>query len=354
VIIWTLASGGSGLAQTFMMLLITRMFVGIGEGAYGPAAPTLISDLFPIEKRGQVLSWFYLAIPVGSALGYTFGGAIGSYLGWRWAFLAVVPPGLLLGAYCFFMPEPQRGQTNGGGGGATKPRIRLADYLSLAKNPSYLLDCAGMTAMTFAIGGISFWMPRYVTEYRQAGSLAHVNTIFGVITVITGIAGTLLGGIVGDKLRPRFPSSYFLVSAIGIFVSCPAILAMLYLPFPYAWGAIFVGEFFLFFNTGPSNTILANVTPPGIRATAFAINILLIHTFGDAFSPPLLGGLAQRSWNLAFYVVILAMMVAGLLWLWGTRFLVGDMQRACVAEPALCDPPAPPRQNATGDAADVS
>src|SRR5437016_7859655 len=66
VILWSLASGGSGLAATFAMLLITRLFVGVGEAGYGPAAPTIISDLYPVQKRGRVLPWFFLAIPVGT------------------------------------------------------------------------------------------------------------------------------------------------------------------------------------------------------------------------------------------------------------------------------------------------
>src|SRR5213593_1511628 len=97
VVLWSLASGGSGLAPTFSMLLITRLFVGIGEAGYGPAAPTIISDLFPVQKRGSVLAWFYLAIPVGSAIGYAVGGWVGAHYGWRSAFYVVVPPGLLLG-----------------------------------------------------------------------------------------------------------------------------------------------------------------------------------------------------------------------------------------------------------------
>src|SRR5437773_63000 len=95
----------------------------------------------------------------------------------------------------------------------------------------------------------------------------------------------------------RFGSSYFLVSALAIFVACPAVVLMIYLPFPAAWAAIFWAEFFLFFNTGPSNAIIANVTQPNVRATAFALNIFFIHALGDALSPPLLGSVAEHiSW----------------------------------------------------------
>jgi MFS family permease len=107
VILWSLASGGSGLATTFGMLFVTRLFVGIGEGGYGPAAPTILSDLFPLRTRGRILAWFYVAIPVGSALGYVLGGLIKSHFDWRTAFYFVTPPGLILGGICFFLRDPR-------------------------------------------------------------------------------------------------------------------------------------------------------------------------------------------------------------------------------------------------------
>src|SRR5205809_4523974 len=107
VILWSLASGGSGLAATFTILFATRIFVGIGEGGYGPAAPTILSDLFPIETRGRIMAIFCAAIPVGSALGYVIGGLISSHFGWRWAFYLVTPPGLLLGLLCFWQRDPR-------------------------------------------------------------------------------------------------------------------------------------------------------------------------------------------------------------------------------------------------------
>src|SRR5215467_13297147 len=109
VILWSLATGGSGLAATFTILFVTRICVGIGEAGYGPAAPTIISDLFPIETRGRVMAVFYAAIPVGSALGYVIGGLVGAHMGWRWAFYLVAPPGLLLGLLCFLHRDPRIG-----------------------------------------------------------------------------------------------------------------------------------------------------------------------------------------------------------------------------------------------------
>jgi MFS family permease len=107
------------------------------------------------------------------------------------------------------------------------------------------------------------------------------------------------------------------------------LLGVLYTPFPYAWGFVFLAVFCLFFNTGPTNTILANVTPPGIRATAFAVNILVIHSLGDAISPPVIGWIADR-WNMnyGFLFVGLMFLVGGVVWALGARFLAEDTARA--------------------------
>ena len=326
VALWSLASGASGLAGSFMALLLTRVFLGIGEAGYGPAAPTIISDLFPLEKRGQVLAWFFMAIPVGSALGYAFGGAVNHFLGWRWAFYLVTPPGLLLAGLCALMPEPRKA------GLREKPRI--ADYLKLVRIPSLITNIAAQAAMTFAIGGLSFWVPVYIIKERGQ-PLAQANLIFGGILAVSGLISTLFGGWLGDKLRPRFPGSYFLVSGVGMMLGFPATIAMLYVPFPYAWGFIFLAMFFLFLNIGPSNTAIANVTPPAMRATAFALNILVIHALGDVISPTLIGWIKDHgTWNLSFFAVSTVMMLAGVIWLCSTRALIHDTEAVAAGERA--------------------
>jgi MFS transporter, Spinster family, sphingosine-1-phosphate transporter len=324
VAVWSFATGGSGLAGAFGVLLVMRCFVGIGEAGYGPSAPTIISDLFPVSRRGAVLAWFYAAIPVGSALGYVLGSKIDERFGWRMAFFVVVPPGLILAALSFFMKDP-RGRVQRASTDLPPGDSRWNELRALVRNRSYVLDTLGMTAMTFAIGGMSFWMPQYLDA---RGLSPHARELFGEITAAAGLAATLVGGLAGDKLRPRFPGSYFLVSAAGMFIACPFIIAMLYIPFPWAWIPMTIAIFFLFFNTGPSNAILANVTLPAVRATAFGVNILILHLFGDAAAPPLLGGLAGTfGWNMAFVFVAAACALAGFLWLLGVPHLSSDMQR---------------------------
>jgi MFS family permease len=354
VIIWSLASGASGLAGTFQpsadsgawyagmgtftFLLITRCFVGIGEAAYGPVAPTVISDLYPVKIRGTVLAWFYAAIPVGSALGYVLGGLAG----WPWAFYAVVPPGLALGVWCFLMKEPPTGQADLGHGAVRKARLR--DYLVLFRTPSYVLDCLGMAAMTFALGGISVWMPYYIKNVGNQPNEKFNNSIFGLIVVVAGLSATLLGGIAGDRLRSRFAGSYFLVSGVAMLVAFPLFLAVLWTDFPWAWVFIFLACFFLMFNTGPSNTILANVTHPAIRAQGFAFNIFFIHLLGDAISPTIIGWIGDtfakeghKNMYAGFLAVSGTILLGGLLWLAGTPFLGRDTALA----PRRLDAPVP-------------
>ena len=160
------------------------------------------------------------------------------------------------------MREPARGATEEV---VAQPRkATAADYKVLLKIPSYVLNTAAMAAMTFAIGGVADWMPTYLTVDRGL-SPEKSGTIFGGIVVVAGLIATLTGGIAGDKLRSKIPGSYFLVSALGMLAGFPLFLLLLVTPFPLAWIVLFLAVFCLFFNTGPSNTALANTTPPAIR-----------------------------------------------------------------------------------------
>jgi len=327
VIVWSLASGASGLAASFGMLLLTRIFVGIGEGGYGPAAPTILADLFPLETRGRILAVFCAAIPVGSALGYVVGGLIDNHLGWRWAFYLVTPPGLLLGLLCFFQRDP-RAQA---GVRPERQRAHLADCVTLVRTRSYVFNCAAQTAMTFAVGGIGFWVAAYL---RFRGQPPTATPIFGVVIVVAGLLSTLIGGAIGDRLRERYPGSYFLVSGLGMILAVPPFLVMLFTPFPAAWILMFISVFFLFLNTGPSNTALANVSMPEVRATAFAFNILVIHAFGDVLAFPTLGYIAgHTNWTIAFIALSGVMLLGGILWLMGTKYLAADTAAVEAAGP---------------------
>ena len=328
VILWSLATAASGLATSFAMLFAMRVLVGIGEGGYGPAAPTILAYLFPLATRGRILALFCAAIPVGSALGYVLGGVVVTHFAlvpeaerWRYAFYFAAIPGLLLGIYALFQRDP-RATT---GVRPERQRAQRQDYLTLARTPSYVVNCAAQTAMTFALGGMGFWVAAYL-KFR--GQPASSTQTFGVIIAGVGLVSTLAGGWLGDRLRTRMPGSYFLVSGAGMLLACPFFAAMLFIPFPQAWWLMAASVFFMFLNTGPSNTALANVALPKVRATAFALNILVIHALGDVLAFPTIGYVAgHTNWTIAFLFVSGMMLLSGLIWLAGMKFLGADTLR---------------------------
>jgi MFS family permease len=120
--------------------------------------------------------------------------------------------------------------------------------------------------------------------------VAKANTLFGAITVVAGITGTLAGGWLGDRFQKRFAHGYLLVSGWGFVIGTPiAAYALITPSLQLSLSAMFLAEFFLFLNTGPLNTVIINVTSPAIRAMAFAVNIFFIHALGDAISPTIIG-----------------------------------------------------------------
>src|SRR5437870_1047735 len=263
---------------------------------------------------------FYAAIPVGSALGYVIGGLVGAHFGWRWAFYLVTPPGLLLGLLCFWQRDPRVAAHHLE---QESPRRSVRDYLRLFRTRSYLINCVAQTLMTFVTGGLGFWAAAYLRYRNQSPDVG--MTIFGLITVVAGLVSTLLGGVIADKLRSRFAGSYFWVSGIGMLIACPFFIATLYIPFPAAWITMFLAIFFLFVNTGPSNTALANVSLPSVRATAFAVNILVIHALGDVQAFWLLGYIGgHANMHVAFLFVSGIIFLSGLAWLIGVKYVPAD------------------------------
>lgn len=327
VLVWSLATVASGLSAGYRQLLTARSFIGIGEAGFGGVAPTLISDLFPKERRGRMLSFFYVAIPVGSALGFLLGGWVGERFGWRHAFYLAGAPGIVLGLLAFRMAEPPRGA--GDGVVQAEHRFELAALKSLVGNRSFLLTTLGMSAMTFALGGMASWMPSFFVRAKGL-PLENANTVFGGITVLGGLVGTFLGGWLGDWLLKRTRKAYLLVSGAGMLLGVPLAYVGLtaddrsvYVP------AIFLAEVLLFLNTGPANAVLVNVVLPEIRATAIALAIFAYHLLGDVPSPVLIGWISDRSdLETALKAVALgAMALSGVFYLMGARTLGEDTER---------------------------
>ena len=278
--LWSLATGAAGLAGGFASLFATRAAVGIGEACYGAISPSFVAERFPAEKRGRALALFSMAIPVGSALGYAGGGIVGDALGWRKAFWMVGLPGLLLAALCSLLPDdaPHRDTPSAAAG-----------YREVWSIPSFRLITFAGAAMTFALGGFAVWMPTFFhrTYLLSAG---RAGTLFGALTVLGGLVGSLLGGFISDRLRPRYPDADLLVSGVGLIAGMPlAAAALMAHSLNASIFMLFLAETFLFLNMGPLNSAIVSVTRLETRSMAFAANILVIHLLGDAASPTLIG-----------------------------------------------------------------
>jgi MFS family permease len=320
VAVWSLATVGSGMVDSVEGLLLCRAIVGVGEAGYATVAPSIIADLFAPAERGRRLSWFYLATPVGSALGYLLGGWVGELYGWRTAFFVAGSPGLLLAMFAWWMHEPVRGAFDEG---AKMEVLGLRDaWRTMRSSYEWRTTTIGMTLMTFAIGGIAFWMPTFLQRQYEIGAGA-ANTMFGAVTVVAGLVGTLVGGALGDRAMRRHRGGYFQVSGLGLLLGAPMVFAMPLVPdLTLAMICAFCAELLLFLNTGPLNAALVGSVPPAMRSIAFAINVFCIHAFGDAGSPWLIGFVSVHSelrWAIAGCAVPVA---AGGLVLWlGARRL---------------------------------
>ena len=335
LVVWSLATAMAGLAGGYRTLLAARATVGVGEASFGTVSPGLVADFFPKERRGQILSWFYVAIPVGSALGYLLGGVLGQNYGWHTAFLMVGAPGLLLAIPVALLRTPPRGGVTAAlpASSHTLPagegNKTAEGYTALFRNRSFVCNTLAMAAMTFSIGGLAQWIPSFLHRVHSL-DVAKANTMFGATTVLAGILGTLAGGWLGDRWQKKSGRGYLLVSGWGFLIGTPfAVWAILAPGLTGCLSAIFFAEFFLFLNTGPLNTVIINVTVPAVRAMAFAVNIFFIHALGDAVSPSILGWLSDQ-WGLRNALLITpgAMALAGLLCFVCGRFVVQDMAHA--------------------------
>ncbi|HEX5748674.1 MAG TPA: MFS transporter [Archangium sp.] len=306
VLLWSLATGASGLAKTFAVLMVARACVGIGEAGYGAVAPSIISDLFPREQRTRVLSFFYIAIPVGAAAGYGLGGWLSEAYSWHMAFFVGGAPGLVLGVMAFFMPEPQRGAMDGPEAQTKLPF--LVGLKGLANNPSFWWTTAGYTLMTFSIGGLGYWLPTFlVSERGMSPGTAGFSS--GAVTAVAGLVGTLAGGLLGDKMDRRMEGGGLRMSGVGLLIAAPLMfLAMKVDSHAPMFAIIFLAQFFIFLNSGPINAAIVNGVPPAFRAFAMGLNVLFIHMLGDAISPTAIGKVADLS-SLSFAIELNALPV---------------------------------------------
>ncbi len=305
----------TAVTHTYTELLVRHTLVGVGEATFVTIAPTFVADLFAEKIRGRILGVFYLAIPVGSAAGYLLGGYLAPHHGWRFPFYVAAAPGFVLALAVLFLKEPERGQFD-----SLKETPERGTILGLARNPAFLTSTLGMAAMTFSLGGIQVWMPKFLFSERGY-TLEAANLSFGIIIVVDGIVAALAGGWLGDYVLPRMKSSYYLVSAASMLLGVPVMIVALFAKGAIMIPAIGMAAFFLLLNTAPLNAAVINSVGAHIRATALAVNIFIIHILGDVPSPTMMGWVAdKRSLQAAFILPIIAMGISSAILFYGMKF----------------------------------
>ena len=317
IFVWSVGTILTGFAATFAMMIAFRLLVGLGEASYATISPSLISDSYAPAKRNNALTIFYVAMPIGAALGMIIGGLIAAHWGWRHAFIWAGVPGLLLALVLLPFAELKRGQAEGKTAEAAKtPSVR--DVVNLFRIPDYVLVVLGYTAYTFALGAFGYWGPTFLQRAHSV-ALDKAATFFGAVLVVAGLVGTLLGGFAATAWQKRNHAGYAWTLGLSVLVSVPLAYGA-FLASSTFWSMAFLAAamFFLFLSTGPVNTLILETAPVNLRASAMAVSIFSIHLFGDMWSPMIVGRLADLfGGNLQKAVLILpvALFVASALWL---------------------------------------
>ncbi len=312
-VLWSVATLATAWVHDYTTLYIRHALVGVGEATFGIFAPAVLADFYPERERNRILSIFYIAIPVGAALGYLAGGQMGPLWGWRAPFFICAIPGLVVAAlYWFIGREPVRGASD-----RLKSTPRRATVAGLFTNPAFLTGTFGLATLTFAMGGISAWVPEFLRR-SEGFSVGHASQLVGASTVLDGIAGTLIGGMIAQRWLRTNHRALYLLSFWSVALTLPFGLLLFFGPARWAVPSLFAAEFFLFLNTGPLNTAIVNSVGAEVRATAVGLNLFIIHCFGDTFSPQIIGAISDRTnlrtglgSTLVFLIISCGILLAG-------------------------------------------
>ena len=313
---WSSINFFTATVHSYDSLNIRHAALGVGEASFGIFAPALLSDFYPEGQRNRVLTIFNVAIPVGAALGYLVGGTVGERFGWRMSFIVSAIPGVIIALLiAFLMKEPARGASQ-----QDKAKLEKGTVLSLLKNKAYLSSILGYAAVTFSLGGISWWMPSFL-ERVGGHSQSSAAFLMGAITVVTGLGGTITGGIIAQRWSRKTSKALYLVPAISAALAVPPALVCFFGPKSLTIPSLAIAIFFIFLGTGPVNAATVNAVRPEIRATALAGQLFIIHALGDAISPRVIGAVSDRSTlNIGLGSTLITLVLASIIFFIGSRY----------------------------------
>ncbi|CAI0556379.1 unnamed protein product [Linum tenue] len=326
--VWMLAVIGCGLSFSFWFIAICRMVVGIGEASFVSLAAPFIDDNAPAKQRTAWLGIFYMCISTGYAIGYVYGGLVGDHLKWRYAFFGVAIlmfPFIILG--WIMKPLQLKGNEYNNGGNVhcssepESPKMNqrsrfLKDMKDLLREKTFIVSVLGYTAYNFVIGAYSYWGPK---AGRNIYKMENADMIFGGVTIICGILGTLAGGFLLDYLTSTIRNAFKLLTGA---VLAGAIFCFSAFCFKNMYGFLVffgIGEVLVFATQAPVNYVCLHCVKPSLRPLSMAISTVAIHLFGDVPSSPLVGLLQDQihSWRKTSLILTSFLFLAAAFWFIG-------------------------------------
>ncbi|MER6571523.1 MFS transporter [Streptomyces sp. NPDC001093] len=338
--LWSLATLGCAVSAGYGEMFVGRLFVGIGEAAYGSVGIAVVLSVFPVALRATLSGAFIAGGAFGSVLGVAVGGAVAQAAGWRWAFAAMGIFGLVLAAvYGIVVKESRlapRGQSTGGEGGAQERRLR-AHLPRLFSSVSVVSAYVGSGLQLFIAGALLSWLPSFFNRSYHM-TTARAGAVAGGYAMIIGL-GMIFGGIASDRVSSTTPIRKWAV-AVGCSLGSLLLLTLAFqLPTgPAQLLTLAAGALLSAGSAGPAAAMVANLTPSSIAATAFATLTLANSLLGLAPGPAVTGALADRFGLLgALRIVPLVAVAATVAFLVGRHWYERDLLRlddlAVKAEP---------------------
>ncbi len=296
LLIWSLFSGLSGFASRFTTLFLCRVFVGVGESTLGPAALSLISDLFPPRLRATASALYSAGIPIGAGLALYLGGRIGQQYGWRWAFFVLGFPGVLLAIVVYLLREPRRGQRDEEApqalaGSAEPPPVRAAEIAHLFHIPALRYHYLGYAFSSTAATCLSMWLPSYLSRTRGM-PISEVGLYTGLAATIGGLLGSVLGGLGADAWRRRHRGGRMLFCAVMALCSAATWLCLLRTDsltvFFLCYGGLMgTGLSWL----GPAAADMQDIAGPKLRGLGIGVYFFIVNAIAAGIAPPCIGKL---------------------------------------------------------------
>ena len=334
VTIWSVATLLSGLASSYLQLFLSRGAVGIGEASYYPAGTSLVSDYFPKEQRGRVMSIWGAGSAVGIAVGYAGGGLAADHLGWRSAFYFAAVPGLLFAFLAFTMREPLRGSMEKIGPALKRTTEATArTFIDLMRIQTLRASILAQTVLYFVLASNAFWLPTLL-QRRFALSISSAGLLAGVVLVVGGLIGTLAGGWIADRRAKTSPAAHLEVGIAGFLIGAVFIIIALVAPMNIGPIPIFVPAFLvtvvaLYLHAGPFTAVSQDVVSPALRASSVTMLLFVSHVFGDSHSTFDVGWISDHVHSLQLALLITSptlLVVAAMIAATGLRSVKPDTE----------------------------